>query len=150
MRKSYGILMYRRISGQPEFLLVHPGGPIYKNKDHGVWSVPKGEGDPGEDPLDTAIREFEEETGFRPAGDFTELQPVIQKGGKQVFCWAVEGDLDVTKLISNTFPLEWPPHSGKMVDTPEIDRGEWLTLDAAKIKIKDRQIPLLEELSGML
>ncbi len=142
--------MYRMKEGEPEFLLVHPGGPFYKNKDLGVWSVPKGEGDGDEDPLATAIREFEEETGLRPEGDFKELQPIIQKGGKKVFCWALSGDFDVEKQVSNTFPLEWPPKSGKMLDVPEIDRAEWFRLEAAKLRIKEKQIPLLEELNGWL
>jgi predicted NUDIX family NTP pyrophosphohydrolase len=150
MKKSFGILMYRIQSEQPEFLLVHPGGPFFKNKDAGVWSVPKGEGNTDEDPLNTAIREFEEETGLRPAGDFIELTPIVQKGGKQVHCWAVEGEFDVTNLKSNTFPMEWPPRSGKTMEIPEIDRAEWLPLEAARIKINERQVSLIEQLAGML
>jgi predicted NUDIX family NTP pyrophosphohydrolase len=145
MKKSFGILMYRIKSGRPEFLLVHPGGPFFKNKDIGTWSIPKGEGDTDEEPLLTAIREFEEETGFRPEGNFVALKPVIQKGGKQVHCWAVEGDFDVDTLISNTFPLEWPPRSGKMTDVPEVDRAGWFTLDEAKMKINERQVSLLDQ-----
>jgi len=142
--------MYRIKEGEPEFLLVHPGGPFFKNKDLGAWSVPKGEGDGDEDPLATAIREFEEETGLRPEGDFMALQPIIQKGGKKVFCWALAGDFDVEKHTSNTFALEWPPKSGKMLDIPEIDRAEWFGLEAAKLRIKESQVPLLEELNDWL
>lgn len=137
--------MYRIMTGQPEFLLVHPGGPFFRNKDTGVWSIPKGEGNTGEDPLLTAVREFEEETGFRPDGKFTELEPVLQKGGKQVHCWAVEGDFDVQTLVSNTFPLEWPPRSGKTIDVPEVDKAGWFAMDEAKMKINERQVPLLEQ-----
>jgi predicted NUDIX family NTP pyrophosphohydrolase len=145
MKKSYGILMYRIRSGQPEFLLVHPGGPFFKNKDTGAWSIPKGEGDTDEEPLFSAIREFEEETGFRPEGNFSELEPVLQKGGKQVHCWAVAGDFDVQTLASNTFPLEWPPRSGKMIDVPEVDRAGWFGIEEAKMKINERQVTLLEQ-----
>jgi len=147
MKKSFGILMYRIRSGQPEFLLVHPGGPFFKNKDIGVWSVPKGEGDTEEEPLRTAIREFEEETGFRPEGNFVEMEPILQKGGKQVHCWGVEGNFDVQALASNTFPLEWPPESGKMIDVPEVDRAGWFALEEAKMKINERQVSLLEQLA---
>lgn len=145
MKKSFGILMYKAMSGRPEFLLVHPGGPFFKNKDVGVWSIPKGETDHEEEPLITAIREFEEETGFRPEGDFIKLEPILQKGGKQVFCWAVEGDFDVQTLRSNTFELEWPPKSGKMIDVAEIDRAEWFAIEEAKMKINERQVPFLEQ-----
>lgn len=137
--------MYRVRSGQPEFLLVHPGGPFFKNKDVGVWSIPKGETDHEEEPLVTAIREFEEETGFRPNGNFIELEPILQKGGKQVFCWAIEGDFEVQTLHSNTFKLEWPPKSGKIIDVPEIDRADWFTTEGAKMKINERQVPFLEQ-----
>jgi predicted NUDIX family NTP pyrophosphohydrolase len=150
MKKSFGMLMYRVRSGQPEFLLVHPGGPFFKNKDIGAWSVPKGEGDLEEEPLVAAIREFEEETGFRPDGNFAELEPVLQKGGKQVYCWAVEGDFDVQTLVSNTFPLEWPPRSGKMIDVPEVDRAGWFGIEEAKMKINERQVPLLEQVYSLL
>ena len=142
--------MYRIRFGQPEFLLVHPGGPFFKHKDTGAWSIPKGEGDTDEEPLLTAIREFEEETGFRPDGIFTELGSVLQKGGKQVHCWAVENDFDVQTLVSNTFPLEWPPKSGKMIDVPEVDRAGWFGIEEAKMKINERQVPLLEQVYSSL
>jgi len=142
--------MYKIRSGQPEFLLVHPGGPFFKNKDIGAWSIPKGEADTEEDPLLTAIREFEEETGFRPEGNFAELEPVLQKGGKQVHCWAVTGDFDVQTLISNTFPLEWPPRSGKMIDVPEVDRAGWFGIEEARMKINERQVSLLEQVYSLL
>lgn len=151
MKKSFGILLYRIENGQPEFLLVHPGGPFFKNKDTGVWSVPKGEADlDTEEPLQTAIREFEEETGFRPDGDFKALQPVLQKGGKQVYCWLVRGDFDVHALKSNTFSMEWPPRSGRMMAVPEVDRVEWFSLESAKMKINERQAALLEEAAAVI
>ncbi|WP_276091315.1 NUDIX domain-containing protein [Pedobacter sp. JY14-1] len=151
MKKSFGILMYRKRTAEPEFLLVHPGGPFFKNKDMGVWSVPKGEADQeGEAPLMTAIREFEEETGLRPDGDFIALTPVLQKGGKQVFCWAVEGDFDPAALKSNTFSMEWPPRSGRYMEIPEVDRAGWFSLEEARRKINERQVQLLEQLTDLL
>ncbi|HKG08482.1 MAG TPA: NUDIX domain-containing protein, partial [Pedobacter sp.] len=115
-----------------------------------VWSVPKGEGNENEEPLAAAIREFEEETGFRPAGEFKALAPVLQKGGKYVFCWAIKGEFDVSTLKSNTFLMEWPPKSGRMADIAEVDRAEWFGLDEAKMKINERQVPLLEEVAMMM
>ncbi|MEJ2882329.1 NUDIX domain-containing protein [Pedobacter sp. GR22-6] len=150
MKKSFGILMYRFGDKELEFLLVHPGGPFFKHKDVGVWSIPKGEGNDGEDPLQTAVREFEEETGLRPIGDFVALNPVLQKGGKQVFCWAVQGDFAVEQLLSNTFPMEWPPKSGKTIAVEEVDKAGWFTLDEARIRINERQVPLLEQLRDII
>ena len=150
MKQSFGILMYRITAAELEFLLVHPGGPFYKNKDTGIWSVPKGEGNGDESPLDTAKREFAEETGFTPTGNFIKLTPILQKGGKQVFCWAVEGDFDETTIISNTFPMEWPPKSGKTINIPEVDKGAWFNLEQASVRINERQVPLLEELRDIL
>ena len=146
MRKSAGLLLYRRIGFELEFFLIHPGGPLFAKRDLGVWSVPKGEFLSGEKPLDAAIREFEEEVGTRIEGDFFELEPIIQKGGKKVLCWAIEGDLDPTTLVSNTFEMEWPPKSGKKQDFVEVDRGGWFNYEDAIKVIKDRQIPLLDEL----
>ncbi len=143
--------MYRKRTAGPEFLLVHPGGPFFKNKDMGVWSVPKGEADQeGELPLMTAIREFEEETGLRPDGGFIALTPVLQKGGKQVFCWAVEGDFNPETLKSNTFSMEWPPRSGRYMEIPEVDRAGWFSLEEARRKINERQVQLLEQLADLL
>lgn len=142
--------MYRFAYKNLEFLLVHPGGPFFKNKDIGIWSIPKGEGNENEEPLQTAIREFEEETGLRPDGEFVQLDPVLQKGGKQVFCWAVAGDFQVENLSSNTFEMEWPPRSGKMMSIAEVDRAEWFDLDEARKRINERQVPLLEQLRHKL
>ena len=147
MKTSAGILMFRRrADGTLEFLLVHPGGPFFKNKDAGVWSIPKGEATAGEDLLAAAIREFEEETGSRPAGEFIQLSPITQKGGKIVHAWAVEGNLDLATFQSNTFELEWPPRSGKRITIPEVDRAEFFDLNTARHKINPAQAPLLDEL----
>jgi predicted NUDIX family NTP pyrophosphohydrolase len=147
-KKSAGILLYR-INDFLEVLLVHPGGPFFKNKDAGVWSIPKGEFN-GEDSLDCAKREFEEETGSKIDGNFIELQPVTQKGGKVVYCWAVEGNIDEQRITSNTFQLEWPPNSGQFKAFPEVDKAAWLTLSAAKEKINPMQFNFIEQLIGKL
>lgn len=143
---SAGILLYRYRDRHLEVLLVHPGGPYWSGKDLGAWSIPKGLFDPEEDPLAAARREFREETGFDPDGDFLSLGKVKQPSGKIVHAWALEGELDVNRISSNTFTMEWPPHSGKMERFPEIDRGEWFDLDVAKTKITRGQRQLLERL----
>jgi predicted NUDIX family NTP pyrophosphohydrolase len=145
-KTSAGLLLYRVRRDALEFLLVHPGGPFWKNKDAGAWTIPKGEIDDNEDPLTAAIREFEEELGFKPSGPFVELTPVKQKGGKIVHAWAFAGDCDPTQIKSNTFSMEWPPKSGKQAEFPEVDRAEFFSVEAAKTKINPGQIPLLEEL----
>jgi len=146
MKKSAGILLFRKLEKEIEFFLVHPGGPFFTKKDLGWWTVPKGEILPDEDPLQAAIREFEEETGYQPSGDFIPLQPVLQKGGKQVQCWAVKGDLDPSGITSNTFELEWPPRSGKKQSFPEIDKGGWFSFSEASRLINAQQISFLQEL----
>jgi predicted NUDIX family NTP pyrophosphohydrolase len=146
MKISAGILMYRFKNRQLEVLLVHPGGPFFKSKDAGAWSVPKGEISGEENPMVTAIREFKEELGTDIHGDMRELTPVIQKGGKTVFAWAAEGDLDTEKIVCNTFLLEWPPKSGRMQEFPEIDKAEWFTLPVAKSKINAAQVAFIDEL----
>ena len=146
MKKSAGVLVYRKINGKPEVLLVHPGGPFYKNKDAGTWTIPKGEFDDDEDAFDAARREFLEETGFEIKGNYIKLSPVKQKGGKWVHAWAVECDLEADKICSNTFTMEWPPKSGKKQDFPEIDKAGWFTIEQAREKILNGQIPILEEL----
>ncbi|RQP18499.1 NUDIX domain-containing protein [Parapedobacter defluvii] len=150
MKQSAGILLFRRIGRGIQFFLVHPGGPFFVRKDAGAWTIPKGEIIPPENPLDTAIREFEEETGLCLPGPFIPLDAIVQKGGKYVFCWAMEGDLDPEKVVSNTFELEWPPRSGKRVSFPEIDKSGWFTLPEAKQLINERQISLLEQLIAFL
>jgi predicted NUDIX family NTP pyrophosphohydrolase len=145
-KESAGLLVYRVRPGTLEFLLVHPGGPFWKNKDLGVWSIPKGEIGPGEEPLECARREVNEELGFTPQGTFQALKPIAQKSGKRVHAWAVEADFDVTSFQSNTFTLEWPPRSGQRQQFPEVDRAEYFELELAKRKINPAQVPFLEEL----
>ena len=146
-KTSAGLLVHRIRDGRVEVLLVHPGGPFWKNKDDGVWSIPKGEVEDGEDPLAAARREFAEETGSStPGGPFVPLPAVKQKGGKTVLAWAVAGDLDVTTVRSNTFTMEWPPRSGKTAEFPEVDRAAWFDLPTAAIKLIPAQRDLLANL----
>ena len=145
-RVSAGILLFRKRDGQLEVFLGHPGGPFWAKKDKGAWSIPKGELEPGEDPFAGAVREFEEETGHRPSGDFFPLPSVTQAGGKVVQCWAVEGDIDPAGVRSNTFSLQWPPRSGVFLDFPEIDRAEWFPLPEARERLLGAQLPLLDAL----
>lgn len=149
-RVSAGLLMYRRRGGQLEVLLVHPGGPFFRNKDAGHWTIPKGEPDDGEELLVTARREFEEETGFALDGPSVPLAPVKQKGGKVVHAWAVEGDCDPAAIRPNTFTMEWPPRSGKQASFPEIDRAEFFEMAVAREKINAAQVELLTELEELL
>jgi predicted NUDIX family NTP pyrophosphohydrolase len=149
-KTSAGILMYRRAQGGVEVLIVHPGGPFWKNKDTGAWSIPKGEFLPGENPLKVAKREFKEELGKPVSGEFSELRPVFQAGGKVVYAWAVEGDLDATKMRSNEFELEWPPRSGRYIKVPEVDRAEWVDLAAARQKLNQAQAGFLDQLEQLL
>src|SRR5262245_33483863 len=144
---SAGLLMYRRRQGGLEFLLVHPGGPLWKGKDGGVWTIAKGEIAEGEAALAAAIREFEEEVGFAPQGKFVELAPIKQKGGKIVRAWAFEGDCEPDKIKSNTFSMEWPPRSGRRETFPEIDQAAFFDLAGAKQKVNPAQVLLLEELA---
>ena len=149
-KKSAGLLLYRYHGDVPEVFLVHPGGPFGANKDIEIWSIPKGEIGPEEEPLSAAVREFGEETGFKVDGRFITLTPVRQPGGKLVFAWALEGDLDASAVKSNSFSMEWPPHSGVERQYPEIDRAGWFPLNTAKEKILKGQIGLLEELETIL
>lgn len=147
-KQSAGLLMYRFFQKELQVLLVHPGGPFFKNKNAGVWSIPKGEFKPDEDPLSAAIREFREELGIVAEGDFIPLSRIVQKGGKSVYAWMLEGDLDPAAVNCNTFSMEWPPRSGRKQEFPEIDKAEWFALTAAKEKILESQLPLLVELEG--
>ncbi len=149
-KKSAGLVMYRIVNGELEVLLAHPGGPRWKNKDIGIWSIPKGELKPGEDKLLTAIREFTEETGFTPFEPYCYLGSIVQKSGKIVDAWAFEGNVDTSKSVSNTFKMEWPPHSGIRQEFPEIDRVEFFTVKEALIKINPAQAPLILELEKLL
>jgi len=145
-KRSAGVLMYRRGASGLELLLVHPGGPFWKNKDLGAWSIPKGEYAEGEDPLAVAKRELEEETGARPSGDFLPLGDVVQGGGKVVTAFALAGDLDPATVRSNTFELEWPPRSGRKASFPEVDRAQWFSPAEAQAKILKGQSELIARL----
>ena len=146
-RVSAGILLYRRAPGGAlEVLLGHPGGPLFTHKDHGHWSIPKGEAHAGEELEEVARREFEEETGHPVGGPLVPLGEIVQRGGKRVVAWALEGDLDPAAARSNTFQLEWPPRSGRYVEIPEIDRVAWFDPSEARVRIKDRQVPLIDRL----
>jgi predicted NUDIX family NTP pyrophosphohydrolase len=144
-KQSSGILLYRQKNDQLEVLLVHPGGPFWKKKDLGAWSIPKGEFE-DEDALSAAKREFEEETGMAVDGEMMALTPQEQKGGKVVHAWAVEGDLNPEQIRSNTFEMEWPPRSGKKQEFPEIDRAEWFAVRTALQKINRAQAAFIQEL----
>ncbi len=144
---SAGILVYRVRAGMPEVFLVHPGGPYWRSKDAGAWSIPKGELEEGADALTTAQREFLEETGASMRGEFVALTPLKQPGGKLVHAWAVSGDLDASSITSNTFRMEWPPHSGRQQEFPEVDRGGWFTIAVAKEKILAGQRGFLDQLA---
>ncbi len=147
---SAGILVYRVRNEQLEVMLVHPGGPFWVGKDAGAWSIPKGLFASEEDPLEAAKREFEEETGFAIDGDFLPLGAVKQPSGKTVHAWAVAGDVEVKDLISNSFEMEWPPHSGSKREFPEVDKGEWFSLSAAGEKILKGQKEFLACLAEAL
>lgn len=149
-KQSAGILLYRKPSALLEVFLVHPGGPYYVKKDLGVWSIPKGEFEPDEDPLAAAKREFNEETGQPIEGKFLTLQNVKYKNGKVIHAWAVEGDLDPETLVSNTFKMEYPYKSGKWIDVEEVDRGGWFDVATAKTKLIPAQVALVEELTSIL
>jgi predicted NUDIX family NTP pyrophosphohydrolase len=150
-RVSSGILLYRRPRGRLEVLLAHPGGPYFARKDEGHWTIPKGEVDPGEELIAVGRREFEEETGQPvPEGPSRELGSIVQKGGKIVHAWAVEGDLDPDAGASNTFEVEWPPGSGRRQSFPEIDRVAWFDAGEARRRIKATQIPFIDRLEADL
>jgi predicted NUDIX family NTP pyrophosphohydrolase len=145
-KRSAGLLMYRNRYSGWEVFLVHPGGPFWAEKDLGAWSIPKGLYLEDEKPLDAAKREFEEETGFVPKGDFIELGDLKQPGGKIVSAWAFEGDCDPSQLKSGTFTMEWPPRSGRHIEAPEVDRGSWFSLEDARSHLLTGQQPFLDRL----
>jgi predicted NUDIX family NTP pyrophosphohydrolase len=152
-KQSAGLLIHRLADRRREVLLVHPGGPFFARKDAGAWSVPKGEYEPGEDPVSVALREFEEELGVPPPVDrdeLLELGSVRQKGGKVVTVWCAPGDLDVSDIRSMTFTIEWPPRSGRFQAFPEIDRAEWFSLAEAGVKLNPAQAELLDRLAALL
>ena len=149
--RSAGILLFRRGPDGPEVLLVHPGGPFWARRDEGVWSIPKGEHDDGEDPMAAARREFEEETGSAPPpGELIELGEVRQRSGKRVTAWAAEGDLDPDAVRSNTFEIEWPPRSGRRREFPEIDRAAWFGADEARRRLVAAQAEFVDRLLALL
>jgi predicted NUDIX family NTP pyrophosphohydrolase len=147
---SAGLLLYRRTGGEIEVLLAHPGGPLYRKKDAGAWTIPKGEVEGEEDLLERARTEYREELGAEPpAGPYRELGSIKQIGGKRVHAWACEGDF-AGPVRSNIFRMEWPPRSGKMGEFPEVDRAEWFGLAEARVKINGAQVELIEGLIGLL
>jgi predicted NUDIX family NTP pyrophosphohydrolase len=147
---SAGLLMFRGRHGALEVFLVHPGGPFWKNKDDGAWSIPKGEYSQGEDRLEAARREFREETGFEPGTELIPLGEARQPSGKIVTVWAFEGDCDPAGLRSNTFSIEWPPKSGQSREFPEVDRADWFPIDIARTKILKGQLSFLDRLGSKL
>jgi predicted NUDIX family NTP pyrophosphohydrolase len=146
---SAGILMFRHTDDGILVLLVHPGGPFWRNRDLGAWSIPKGEFQPGEDPENAARREFAEELGIEPTGPMRPIGQVRQRGGKTVVAYALEGTLDVGAVRSNKVPIEWPPRTGRTIYVPEIDRAAWFALPLARQKILASQQPFLDRLEGL-
>jgi len=152
-KKSAGLLLYREAADESgiEVLLAHPGGPFWRNKDEGAWTIPKGEFTDDEDPLAAAKREFEEELGAKPpAGDYIQLKPIKQRNGKTVHAWATKGDFDPAILRSNTFEMEWPPKSGHIKSFPEVDRARWFAAEVAKQKLVFGQAALVDELLALI
>jgi predicted NUDIX family NTP pyrophosphohydrolase len=149
MKQSAGILLCRKAK-RPQFLLVHPGGPFWKNKDEGAWSIPKGEFTDEEEPLAAAKREFTEETGCTVEGECIPLQTVKLASGKKIHAWAVEHDINADGIRSNSFEMEWPPKSGKKQSFPEIDRAAWFDAADAKLKLNTAQAAWITELENIL
>jgi predicted NUDIX family NTP pyrophosphohydrolase len=149
-KRSAGLLMYRILDSALQVFLAHPGGPFWKHKDLGAWTIPKGEYADTEEPLQAARREFQEETGFTAEGPFLELGEIRQASGKLVTAWAFEGDCNPANLTSNRCEIEWPPRSQKFIEIPEVDRGEWFSIPEAQQRILDGQRPLLERLAARL
>ena len=148
---SAGLLLHRGAGEALEVLLVHPGGPFWARKDEGAWTIPKGEYLAGEDPLEAARREFDEELGTSPPdGPLLDLGEVRQAGGKHVVAWALRGDLDVDEITSNTFEMVWPPRSGQVQSFPEIDRAGWFTVEEARVKLLSGQLPFLDRLVALV
>jgi predicted NUDIX family NTP pyrophosphohydrolase len=151
-KRSAGLLVYRQVDDEPEVLLVHPGGPFWAKKDEGAWSLPKGEHEPDEDPLEVAIREFSEELGHEPpdASSPMFLGELPQPSGKRVSAWALPGDLDVAEIESNTFTMEWPPRSGRTGEFAEVDRAGWFDLETARRKLLRGQVGFIDRLAQLL
>ena len=150
-KQSAGIVLYMVTNNSPKVLLVHPGGPFFAKKDAGAWSIPKGEFNEPEEPLTAAKREFSEELGVPlPKGDLITLGSAKLSSGKVVYAWALQGEIDVANMKSNTFKLEWPIKSGTIQEFPEVDRAAWFSLDEAQVKINKGQIPLIQALADQL
>jgi predicted NUDIX family NTP pyrophosphohydrolase len=149
-KQSAGLMMYRYRDHMLEVLLVHPGGPFWRNKDEGAWSIPKGEYEDGQDPFETARREFREETGYDAMGEFIALAPLRQTSRKIISAWAFEGNCDAEKIVSNLFTLEWPPKSGKHAQFPEVDRAAWFPIPTARHKIIKGQQRFIDQLCRIL
>ncbi len=149
-KKSAGILLYRRNAGELQVLLAHPGGPFWKNRDLGAWTLPKGEIDEGEDPYAAARREFFEETGFAPGESARPLEALKQPSGKVIQAWAIEGDCDASQARSIVFSMEWPPKSGKQQEFPEVDKVQWFAIPEAERRILPGQAPFLAQLRALL
>lgn len=149
-KKSAGLLIYRILNNRLEVLLVHPGGPFWAKKESGAWSIPKGEFDDTEEPLEAAKREVSEELGIKVDGRFMELNPVKQKSGKSVQAWAVEFNLNAEEINSNYFEMEWPPKSGRKKQFPEVDKAAWFDIPEASQKINPAQVPFLIELASYI
>jgi predicted NUDIX family NTP pyrophosphohydrolase len=145
-KHSAGLLMYRRAASGIEVLLVHPGGPFWAKKDLGAWSIPKGEYQDDESPLDAARREFQEETGFPVSGTLIDLGTITQTSGKLVTSWAFEGDCDPTAIVTNTCEIEWPPRSNHYIKVPDVDRAAWFSVQEASAKLAPKQVPFLSRL----
>jgi predicted NUDIX family NTP pyrophosphohydrolase len=145
-KQAAGILLYRRGPSGLQVLLAHPGGPLWARKDYGAWTIPKGQFTDNEAPLDAAKREFEEEMGSAPRGDFQPLGTLKQPSGKVIHAWAAESDFAAASVKSNLFSMEWPPRSGKMAQFPEVDRAAWFPIEEARHKILKGQQPFLERL----
>jgi predicted NUDIX family NTP pyrophosphohydrolase len=149
-KQAAGILLYRRGRNGLEVLLAHPGGPLWARKDYGAWTLPKGQFTDGELPLDAAKREFEEEMGSKPAGEFQTLGTLKQPSGKIIHAWAAEGEFDCATVKSNLFTMQWPPRSGTMSEFPEVDRAAWFSIEEARVKILKGQSPFLDRLLALL
>ncbi|GAA5089515.1 NUDIX domain-containing protein [Chryseobacterium ginsengisoli] len=150
MKISAGILLFKKENEKYLYFLVHPGGPFWKNKNLGTWSIPKGEALEGEKLIDRALIEFNEETGKKVDGDFIKLKPIKQKGGKTVFAWALEGDLEMSDFQSNIISFQWPPKSGKTIEIPEVDQWEWFETEEAKKRINPAQVEFINEIEKLM
>ena len=148
--RSAGLLLYKYVDSQLQLMLVHPGGPFWVKRDDGAWSIPKGLYEQGENPLQAAKREFKEETGYEIEGHFIDLGEIKQPSGKIIRAWAIECDIDTANIVSNTFRLEWPRHSGHVNEYPETDKGDWFEIDQARRKILKGQIGFIEKLLEVL